>query len=513
MTRIHVVTESAITDETGNRITVWYVDVRDPAHRSPITTLIKGGHPEHAIDKLGSIRVSKPARFREFGEGLIRDLSEAQASSHVKTLERVDDPTDLQESQRFNDEVARCAASIGESLSRKVISSKITEESVRKILFGKNCWMYSTSIEPPDHEAFQHWKNSMPDGYKPVARICRPRQFAWSLGLMVTEQLGPHGSEETLKESYDGGEVVERRVKGQLILHGPVIYVPNTFEVISGASSPIELMALMLFIKDSKFAAQREYRFLISTKEEPPPNEEVVDLKVSKAMFGSLEERPVPTAQPEEVALAAEEPVDRPVEVVSSQNDNNDEDEEHEQLMESSLARGGFDGFPFDDFPFDDFPFDDGPSTRLVPSNKSVGAYKDPQDVASAAALQALRSKVEQVQGDRRMRAASSAWHAEPWIRRLCEMFVDPIGAVWITDDDILVVDLKFPKGVDASAKIAFGPSGARVEAAKGKKSQLISRNSSSIETSYVPESLVRKLSALGLERRPILDTAIPDSP
>ena len=492
MTRIHVVTESAITDETGNRITVWYVDVRDPEHRSPITTLIKGGRPEHAIDKLGSIRVSKLPLFREVGEGLIKDPSEAQASSCVKTLERVDDPTDLQESQRFYDEVERCAASIGESLSRKITSSKITEETTRKMTFGKNCWMYSTAIEPPDHEAFQHWKKSMPDGYKTVTRICRPRQFAWSLGLMVTEQLGPHGSEETLKESHDGGEVVERRVKGQLILHGPVIYVPNTFEVISGASSLIELMALMLFVKDIKFAAQREYRFLISTKEEPPPNEEVVDLNVSKAMFGSLEERPVPTAQPEEVALAVEEPVDRPVEVVSSQNDHNDE--EHEQLMESSLERGGFDGFPFDDF-----PFDNSPSTRLVPSNKSVGAYEDPRDVAAAAALQALRSKVEQVQGDRRMRAASSAWHAEPWIRRLCKMFVDPIGAVLITDADILVVDLKFPKDVDASAKIAFGPSGARVEAAKGEKSQFISDNFSSIETSYALEAWVRNLSALGL--------------
>ena len=85
----------------------------------------------------------------------------------------------------------------------------------------------------------------------------------------------------------------------------------------------------------------------------------------------------------------------------------------------------------------------------------------------TAAALSALRSEVAQVRGERRWKAASAAWHAEPWISHLCKRFVDPIGGVSITNDDILVVSLKFPECVDANAKMAFGPTGAHVYAVK----------------------------------------------
>ena len=37
------------------------------------------------------------------------------------------------------------------------------------------------------------------------------------------------------------------------------------------------------------------------------------------------------------------------------------------------------------------------------------------------------------VRGQRRVKAASSAWHAEPWISQLCKRFVDPIMGLWQT--------------------------------------------------------------------------------
>ena len=90
-------------------------------------------------------------------------------------------------------------------------------------------------------------------------------------------------------------------------------------------------------------------------------------------------------------------------------------------------------------------------------------------------------------------------------LSHLCKRFVDPIGGVSITDDDILVVSLKFPEGVDANAKMAFGPTGAHVYAVKGRKEQLIS-HSLSAYTPAVPSSLGRKLSRLGLRVWPERD-------
>ena len=75
---------------------------------------------------------------------------------------------------------------------------------------------------------------------------------------------------------------------------------------------------------------------------------------------------------------------------------------------------------------------------------------------------------------------------------------MDPIGGISITDDDILVVSLQFPKGVDAKAKMSFGPSGAYVHAVKGAKEQLI-LHSPNPDASAVPSALGRKLYRLGL--------------
>ena len=71
-----------------------YVDFRDPSDRQPITTLIKGCRDEHAIETSVQILISKPGRFRNFGENLIRDPGEAYAFHIEVTHEAVDYPTD-----------------------------------------------------------------------------------------------------------------------------------------------------------------------------------------------------------------------------------------------------------------------------------------------------------------------------------------------------------------------------------------------------------------------------------
>ena len=433
--------------------------------------------------KLRTIRVSKPARFRHYGEGLVRDPSEGAASNTVVTEQGIDDPRDLREDQEFYDEVGKCAESVGESIRMTVKGNKTTEERGTRILFGRNCWIYSTAFEPTTDEQRDRLRESLEPEYHHVDYIYRPSQFAWSLGLMVVDQLGPRGRNQISTDSF-GNEVTETRTRGQLIVHGPVIYVADPFRTIDSARTDSERALLPIFVKHRRFAGQREYRFVVWADEEP--SECVVDLKMSYAMFGSLGERPsAPVGLPRasQASDCGPEPTEGP-----DVNEDPDRDAVSKEPLESTsdwfwpgLLGSG-----------------DDPTTPLSRTVDPADYAANPRAAVTAAALSALRSKVAQVRSERRMKAASSAWHAEPWISLLCKRFMDPIGGISITDDDILIVSLKFPKGVDTKAKMSFGPSGAYVHAVKGAKEQLI-LHSPNPDASAVPSALGRKLSRLGL--------------
>ena len=487
MRHMHFSTESRVSDGAGNSVVVWRVDARAPADQVSVSTLVKCGRPEHAMRKLGTIRVSKPAHFRHYGEGLVRDPSEGAASTSVITEQQIDDPEDLREDQEFYDEVGECAKSIGESIRMTSRSIKRTTESGTRILFGRNCWIYSTAIGPTSDKEWGRLRESLEAEYDHTKYIHRPSQFAWSLGLMVVEQLGPRGSEQISTDSF-GDKVVETRSRGQLIVHGPVIYVADPFSAIDSARTDEERFLAPSFVKHQRFAGQREYRFVIWADEEPL--ESVVDLKVSCAMLGSLEKRPPEPAGLARAPLAADGD-SRPVAAPNVRKDP-DRDTASKEPLDSTL----------DWFWPELLGRSDDPRTPLSRTIDPVDYAANPRAATTAAALSALRSKVAQVRGQRRVKAASSAWHAEPWISHLCKRFVDPIGGISISDDDFLIVSLKFPKGVDAEAKMSFGPSGAYVHAVKGAREQLLS-HSPNPNGSAVPSALGRKLSRLGMKPWP----------
>ena len=176
----------------------------------------------------------------------------------MTTGQRIDDPENLREDQEFYDEVGKCANSIGETLRLTAVGTKTTTRRGAKIRFGRNCWIYSTAIKPTTEEQWQCLSDSLESGYDHVDYINRPRQFAWSLGLMVVEQLGPRGRDQISTDSY-GDEVVKTRSRGQLIVHGPVIYVADPFRAIDSARTDAERMLLPIFVKPHRFAGQREY--------------------------------------------------------------------------------------------------------------------------------------------------------------------------------------------------------------------------------------------------------------
>ena len=492
MPRLHRLTESMILDEAGNMVTVWYVDLRDPDCRTPITTLIKGCRKQHAIEDLGTIRVSKPECFRKLEEGLIGDISEARASSQsVMSFEQTDDPEDLKKSQLFNDELEKCGKSIGEKIKIRTASVKNTKKSreTKVLTFGKNGWIYSTSIEPTDELETIRWKDSLPNEYDHIDRIYRLREFARSLGLMVTEQLGPHGKEQSLKTSLDGKEVFHSTHKSQLIVHGPVIYLENPYELISSLSSNWEQVILPIFVKDIKYIYQREYRFVIWTEEEP--SEECVDLKVSKSMLGSLQQYP---GQPAGISPAAMSTNEDPK---IEKNPIEEKGKKTQKVDHLSVALSPLtDGLSHDSL-LDNL---DNPSTSLVPHSYSNTDLPDDLDeaITTYSVLKALRRKVEQVERGKRTKVASAAWHAEPCIRSLCSTFVDPIASLSINDDDTLVIKIKFPEGVNAEAKIAFGSLGASTYTLKNAKEKRVSW-SSPFKGSSVTNSALRALSESGL--------------
>ena len=480
-------TESRVSDGAGSSVVVWRVDVRAPADRLAVATLVKFGRSEHAMSELRTIRVSKPVHFRNYGEGLVRDPSEGEASKTEITGQRIDDPQDLQELQAFHDEVGQCAEKVGESIRITVSGLKTTTERGRRILFGRNCWIYSTAIEPTTDEQWDCLSESLDPAYDHVEYIHRPSQFAWSLGLMVVEQLGPRGRDEISTDSH-GDEFVETRTRGQLIVHGPVVYVADPFGVIDSAQTDVERVLLPVFVKHHRFAGQREYRFVIWAEAEPP--ECVVDLNVSSAMLGSLEKRP---PEPAGLARAMHAADCNPAPAESPDvTEDRDQDVPSKEPLDSTS-----DWFWPGLLGSGDNPAT--PLSRTIDADEYAG---NPPAATTAAALSALRSKVAEVQGERRSKVASSAWHAEPWISHLCRRFKDPIGGISITDDDILVVSLKLPRGVDGTAKMSFGPSGAYVHAVRGATEQLI-LHSPNPEATALPAVLGKKLSRLGLKPWP----------
>ena len=59
-------------------------------------------------------------------------------------------------------------------------------------------------------------------------------------------------------------------------------------------------------------------------------------------------------------------------------------------------------------------------------------------------AVETLRTIVGKA--DNELTAAAAAWRAEPYTRRLCTAFQDPIGSIRLTPDNFIVIRVKYPR-------------------------------------------------------------------
>ena len=291
----HMLYEGYYLTEDDHMVGFIHVDLRPPADRESAKTLVKGCHKEHAIELSGKIRVSKPTFFRDHGRGLIMDTGETRISRTTTACRVRDDTIALNEV--INEWLRANGLSDTVKVTVRDAITRITDTNVDTYSFGTNGWIFSTSMEPRNDEEWSRWQDSMDEDYDHVSHIYRPREFARALGSMVVDQLGPQGQEEELTHAFHGREVRKTLHRAQLIIHGPVLYVEDPYSMFVAAADnrpSVEIMRSFgplifhtVFVKGSEHRDQREYRFVIWTKEEPI--NETVDLDVSMAMMGAMQ--------------------------------------------------------------------------------------------------------------------------------------------------------------------------------------------------------------------------------
>ena len=284
-----ILIEGQFIDDADNLIWTISYDPRKASEKSKISTLIKGCQKEFAIENCKKVRISKPEEFRSHGEGLIRDPLETQ-TSHVETTQEITDDLGKfpPEAKILFDEIERTAEDHSISIEYKKTTSHISRKTTDTMTYGKTVWIFSTSIEPTNCQEWNRWEKSLPKKYDHISRIHSRRGFARALCSMVAAQSGALGKKTRMGHSFDGIDKFFTEHPSQLIIHGPVRYVKDPYEIISAASTGWEELLLPLFVKRMEFQDQREYRFVIHAEEEPA--HEIVDLDASLALLGTMEQ-------------------------------------------------------------------------------------------------------------------------------------------------------------------------------------------------------------------------------
>ena len=119
--------------------------------------------------------------------------------------------------------------------------------------------------------------------YNHESMIRQPTKLAQALGLMMADQVGTQGRKGNLSHSSS----IKSLHDTQYVFHGPVYYTDDVFEFLKSRIESEPLYWLYpLFVKDSQYKEQREYRFVLHC--ETPVQEHYLDLQISGMMRDSL---------------------------------------------------------------------------------------------------------------------------------------------------------------------------------------------------------------------------------
>ncbi len=495
----YMINDAFFIDDEGNLIISTYIDLREHENRTPITTLIKVCKEQYAIEKCNTIRLSRPALFRECGEGLIRDPGEGHAEHKEVFLERVDDPQDMKETQEaFIQGITKDVDLSGSdiNITIRTTGTKKSHHETNSITYGKEWWIFCTSIEPKGEENKRLWQASLDEQYNHTSKIYRPRAFAQALGAMVVEQLGPTENKGQMKHSFNNKEEFQTDHKFQWVFHGPVLYVENTYETIENISSKIGAPFAQMFVKNKKYQDQQEYRFVVLREKEL--SKDVLDLDVSLAMRGAMQERKKKRPANDDMnKLAAERPMATPsretrskVQVTLQKIEGTTSEDTEQSKMDGELGR------LWDILRDPEFP--------IVPQEYNLTDRNWDMDsmMKSYAAMEALKHAVEKVEGKNKIQAASAAWHAESCIHDLCEEFENSIKAVCIKESRFVDICLNFPDGVECTGRISISPSGTYTIILKKPQNELLYKVGGFNGTRFLVLLIKKDLEEAGLRIR-----------
>ena len=450
--------DGTFIDDAGNLITTTFVDLRAADQRTSIHTLAKASRREYALETSPTLRIAKPADFRESGGGLIRDPNEGRATTRTDLLERIDHPDDLTEANARNQEIMRAAKLAGSMLDirRTTTSTKVTESQGSSIKYGHDWWIYSTSMLEPGAPPPRDWLESLDPEYEHISWIRRPRTFAHALGAMAAAKLGPQLDETQMTHKLKGGEQCVSNHGLLWVVHGPIVYVDDAYETLRNWEVESTHMFALLFVKerDSErdHAALREYRFAVLTQGNPLSE---VLLPISPALRSTLCESPNPMRS--SLSLCTVTGTDH-VETTDQMGEADTRDDNADRKSSATRYHSAAEDI---DFPPFGRPFSD-PSVPTRPDIGSFAAQHRHTDgmLECYAWLSVLGNSVEGVDVNDRLEAASAAWNAQQPIHDLLQEFEHPIKSVRIRDSAFVDLCFDLPPQSRSDANLVIGPLG-----------------------------------------------------
>ena len=477
--------EGRLITDYGIAISTYFVNLQAaPEFQWPdeMPVIAKGSSNRFAVRNCGTVRLSKPTKFREYGESLIRDPNEG--ITNRATVE-VDGAPDMDSAAEIDDEMGRAASALGRGQKRRTTSTRSSTETTHT--YGKNCWIWCAAIAPQTEAARASWLESLGNDYDHVSTIASPRKFARALASAIVEQFGAQGSRITWRHPY-GKRTTEHF--SQYVFHGPVVYVEDPHAYVSQGANDFERTLRATFFKHSKYATQREYRFVIWADNEP--DELTLDLQATAEILAELRSNTDDDRRGQDVAaqhplgsgqgavgapFAAIVPDDdtedqycsvspdiadetfaasQPMRALST-TDNATRTTRNVQLQRDEMMAAGKDTLVLDEM-------------RTVTVEASRYSLKEGHDVTSelgllpsarnarAYALHFLLHSLAN-ENDYSKDLSAALFHAERVASRLLLAFVDPIERI-VWDRGVIVITIKAPAGRGAAAKIAIGSHG-----------------------------------------------------
>ena len=267
--------EGFAMDHDSNTIWTWHVDFRDPKARTPIGPLVKYGEEQYAVERCGTIQLTRPPYFRREGETLILDTGEGFVTR--RTVVRQEAPSAVKDAwtRSLGDAIDEAAESLGMTvLSKEITNTKatITDTDEDNFTWGNDYWLYCTAMRPTSDADRKMLLDSLDPKYLHESHIPSARTFAQMLGRAYVEAYGPPEDEmKPMNHSLDDGTEGTTYHRNALVAHGPVVYVDDPYEVCTEALRSRYSMTrtlLPIFTKGVKHSPQREYRFVILDKRE-----------------------------------------------------------------------------------------------------------------------------------------------------------------------------------------------------------------------------------------------------